>query len=217
MTTLRHCWLRIVGVIQHPWFLLTIGLLIVLGATFVGWWHTRDDSANWAPVVILGVTALVVVCYAHQARRTADETRRMAIGTHKLVHGSLYPVVRIITRGRPTDGPVINEIKNRGTGPALDVRITVGEGGRYSKVVSDILMPGQTTPAPDAIVPTPQGETVWMTWADILHNHYGYEYVYRESTNTWLAMEADASDVEGRNKRRRQFGLPPITDKDIDL
>ena len=174
---------------------LLIGWPLVVGATVIGCLYTQKDPESWAQVLILGVTAAVVVWYAHQARRTADETRSLAEATQDMVD-----INRALMEYREQPNllldysfsPAVGRqtfVVNQGQGPARDIKVrtTDSAGGVQEIPVAD-LVPG--APGPNILAtlhPTRDPSLVVLEYNDDAGKDYDGCWKF-EGNNRWVAI-----------------------------
>jgi len=186
---------------------LLIGWPLVVGATVVGCLYTQNDPESWAQVVILGVTAMVVVYYAHQARRTADEacrtadearrtadeTRSLAQATQSIVEinrtlmeYSKHPEL-LLEHSTHVSGKHQTRIVNRGRGPARDIKCrTLDKAGVEKEIPVADLAPGATGPnilateAPDPLY-------VSLNYNDVFDKPHGTCWQF-DGTDNWFPI-----------------------------
>ncbi len=145
-----------------------LGELLVVGVTYTACLYARHDSAAWAQVVILGVTALVVVWYAHQARRTADETRSLANSTRALMQSNMLPNLLLEPWGST---PIHRSyVVNRGLGLACDIECrTLNPADGVEEISIVDLAPSASSPN---IIPTHKAFRATLDYKDVFDKHY---------------------------------------------
>ena len=175
---------------------LILGCVVVGAATVAGWYYTLNDPESWAQVVILGVTALVVVCYAHQARRMADETQHLAKSTQELARSTRdlaiaawRPNIVLSAEHEEHLQEHRNRIFNYGPGPAHGVWI-VANHPDSPKLLSHHVPPVQPVHIPDeakALLKWPvarKDEHISLFWLDATGQEYALKFHF--TSNQWV-------------------------------
>jgi len=178
---------------------LILGWVIVGGVTGAGWYYTLDDPKSWAQVVILGVTALVVVWYAHQARRTADETRSLADETRSLAQSSqrmaeatCYPNIMLVAdKTQLGRGPVYSgtRILNTGPGIALQVYLATSHKNEWSTVADRISVGESVSINREHLFENGNGEHtnfIYVRCHDRIGKHHAFGWRFNERAVTWV-------------------------------
>jgi len=103
-----------------------LGFIVVAAVlVFSVWWdRAYNGGEQVGSILILGATALVVVWYADEARRTADETRRLASAAWRpnvvlFVEQDKTPNMDIITNDGPGPARELGIVANHPDGPQL--------------------------------------------------------------------------------------------------
>ncbi len=170
--------------------------LAVALATASAMYMAGGDGTAAGTVLILGVTALVVVWYAHEARRMADETQRLAKSTQDLARstGGLAiaawrPNIVLSAEHERHIQEHRDKMFNYGPGPAHGVWI-VANHPDSPKLLSHHVPPMQPVHIPDeakALLKWPvaqKDQHISLFWLDATGQEYGLKFHF--ASNQWV-------------------------------
>jgi len=164
---------------------LIIAGIIVVAVCGLGLLYARANCVGWAQVLVLGITALVVVWYAHEARRLATSTEALAESTRRMASGAWRPNVVLSAEHEPHLSGHRDRIFNYGPGPAHELWI-VANHPDSPELLSHHVPPEQPVHIPDQAKdllkwPVGKEQHISLFWLDAMGQEYALKWHYARS------------------------------------
>jgi len=170
---------------SSKWFWLGFIPVAAVLALSVWWDRAYNGGEQVGSILILGATALVVVCYADAAYRTAESTQ-------KLAESSVRPVLQLEfahLRDRH-----LNCIWNSGNGPASSVAADVGDA---EIELPDVLPAGVRAFSKNLDNAQACEQRVRLSYKDSQQTEYDSWWEYVPEDEQWYLVAQDGTEHEG--------------------